>query len=151
MQQLDQRLGGGGEMDKVDRNILLVIVVIILLIGLFCGWLVYGAYRNDPEMFDCYYVDAPFGRFWTDTEGRLFFGSGYITSDLTESYVIKYWDSQGQLQTLICSAEDTPIIVDGTLRVTKWFNGNRNMGSRHFTHATIHIPYLPPGGYDNIQ
>ena len=107
------------------------------------------------EYYDLYHVNAPFGTFWVDIEGRFIFGCGRITSDLIETYTAKYF-KDGQLLTLNLDAEKTPVAPDGTFRleiqrkcmwIKHWYESESYLCENSFYKNTvryiIHVPALP--------
>lgn len=106
-------------------------------------------YYSENALYDLYYVDAPFGTVWIDIEGRFFLLSGYITSDLKESYTVKYFNGN-KLHSKMVEAEETAVIADGTFQyeVTTIYEEYYQFGEyveREIWNQnyTIHIPQLP--------
>jgi len=133
-------------MKKCDSWKLLIVGCVVASLIIISFGLVASTRTWGTNIYDCYYVDAPFGRYWTDTEGQFFLASGYITSSLTESYTVKYWKGD-KLETIILDAEDTPIIVDGTLRLSQRYT--KIVKRIDILETIIYVPFLPEGGYDS--
>lgn len=137
-----------GEALTAIGGVALLAMFPIIFVG-FVGFMVWdGSGRHtdvNSTFFNLYDADFPYGRFWVDTEGRFFFASGRITSELTESYSVKFW-SNDELHSLILTATDTPIIVDGTfqLEVISTTLKFRITVYETKTSYKIHVPYLPP-------
>ena len=107
------------------------------------------------EYYDLYHVDAPFGTFWVDIEGRFVFGCGRITSEFKEVYTAKYFKDE-QLLTLNMDAEKTPVVPDGTFRfeiqrkcmwIKHWWESEPylcgNSSYKNTIRYIIHVPALP--------
>ena len=86
-----------------------LVVTIIMFAGFF--WFI-GEVSNEFEVdhsyetnetYEIWDAKAPFGNYWTNTEGSGNFIYYESTSSLTESYTIKYLDD-GELKTVILSA-----------------------------------------------
>lgn len=96
---------------------------------------------------EVYRVIAPFGIIWT--KGRAVFLSG-TQFDMNEKYVIKYLDGN-ELKTVIQSAEEVSIVIDGTLKLSeyRYMQYNRNTGEildENYLDAKqfqLYIPALP--------
>lgn len=138
---------------------LVAVGCIVLVIAIFCaisGCNIDGQIEWTSEYYDLYHVNAPFGTFWVDVEGRFVFGCGRITSEFMETYTAKYFKG-GQLLTLNINAEKTPVVVDGTfrfevqreyMRVRRWWESESSLISCERYRGVsikyiIHIPALP--------
>jgi len=108
-------------------------------------------YHIESEYWDLYYVEAPFGYMWVETRGAFVFGCGRISSELHESYIIKYFDGD-ELLSKTMFAEETAVVVDETFRLEKelTYNKVKNLWRPMYIEKNpireryiIHIPYLP--------
>jgi hypothetical protein len=94
----------------MKRKIIPIVVIGIILISM-VG--LTGCVTYVDKEFDVYITDAPFGRYWVHTFGSFCFFSGYMDSDLKESYTIKFMDGD-KLYTLITPSTDYRLQVHFT-------------------------------------
>jgi len=126
------------------------VVVIFLLVSAVAT----VSHPTQIEYYEVYKATVPFGEFISSGElgGFMFFGFGGVSGSLSgdEYYLVKYFDGE-ELKTLKLDAEDTPLIVDGTLRleviseptIIRWFFIFKTVSEDMFPDYRIHIPYLP--------
>jgi len=72
---------------------------------------------NEYALWSC---DAPYGRYWVDTEGTLSFLWGSIDSTLVESYTLKYLVGD-ELKTLILSSTAENVHLHLTVNLSMTF------------------------------
>ena len=93
----------------------------------------------DIKQYKVYITDAPFGRYWVHDTGEIGGGflyfHGYYTSDLRESYTVKYFFGD-ELKTMIVSSTDDTFHVhltndsnNMTLQITKDYRHSDSTGS----------------------
>jgi len=162
-------------MDKNTKSNIIIIGILLIAFLLFLAFIDYSSKQKRlystyetvsvrrSAYYDLYYAKAPFGLLWIETtaSGSFFFGVGRfdLSTDLTETYVVKYWDGN-ELKTRQFDAEQTSIIVDGTFRLEKrysyltYYNYYGDViGTRSYKDVeasflngikwNIHIPILP--------
>jgi hypothetical protein len=91
-------------------KVILVMCIIAISAILAASW-VLGPTTTKIESTDSYEIwdlNAPFGRYWVDTNGRFIFASGNLDSEIQESYTIKYLVGD-ELKTVIVSSTDTNV------------------------------------------
>jgi hypothetical protein len=101
---------------------------------------------DENSIVDLWYTQAPFGVIYADVSGHFVWGSGTLTTSPSEAYSAKYW-KDGQLQSLVLDATETPIVVDGSFKLTistpHQFNlYGLELGTGEPTYI-LHLPYLP--------
>lgn len=133
----------------MDRDYAVIWSVFILIIsGMCCLALTVQDEVVEINIFEVYTMTAPFGFFTVKGEmgGGVFSFYGYISG--SENYDVKYMDND-ILKTLILNAEETDIVIDGTLsveqqRVSHWgYFLFLKWEIRWKYNYVIHIPYLP--------
>ena len=65
-------------------------------------------YEVSHEVFS---TDAPFGKYWTNIHGTFFLASGSFSTDLIESYTVKYMGDNNAVYTLIKTSSDSTLTV----------------------------------------
>ena len=70
---------------------------------------------------DLWYAKAPFGVCYSDVSGHFIWGSGSISSDVGESYMLKYWEGD-QLKSMTVDASTTSIVVDGKFQIEQTYS-----------------------------
>lgn len=134
------------------------------VLGVFCVlgiiWLasIFTATHHEyHEYCDIYKATVPFGEFVQTGRlgGFMFFGFGSVGGSLSgeEFYLVKYFDGE-ELKTLKLDADETSLIVDGTLQleIISTYSSGRHffvfdwVEKPHrdsYPEYRIHIPYLP--------
>lgn len=127
---------------------------------LFSTWI--GVMGSSPStqksmFYPIYHATAPFGVLWRDVEGRFIFGSGYITTELVETYIIKYMIGDA-LHTKTFDATVHALIVDGSfvleeqiVETTYPITLFEVVQSQTTEGYVIHIPFLPPTNGSTVQ
>lgn len=125
---------------------LLSVLVAFLILLAFSVTNCEQGHQTKTTYYDVYHAEAPFGVLWVKTRGSFVFGCGSISSQLKESYIIKYWIGN-ELHSVTLDAEKHPIIVDGTFKLEYHevicFNNCRK-AYRNTGWIGLHIPDLPP-------
>lgn len=111
--------------------------------------------------YSLYTVDAPFGILWRETTGSasifIVFGTARLDTSLQETYNVKYFTDENniQMQTLQLKATDTTVMGDGKfsleyrVTVTSVINpvyGNLTNSAERRVEYIIHIPKFPDVG-----
>jgi len=114
---------------------------------------------TESYYYKVYYVEAPFGIIYTDTEGSFVFASGDISTQLGEAYVVKYFYSE-ELKSLTLDSSRTSIVIDKTFRLERRYSvykfrcllGEGQVYENYNPTYKIHLPFLPnityPERYD---
>lgn len=66
---------------------------------------------SETTTIDVWYTDAPFGTYWVEQTGRGNFICYRQSSNLRESYTIKYWDDNDELHDLYFESMDDSLTV----------------------------------------
>lgn len=103
-------------------------------------------YSTRSELYDIYTAECPDGYYWVDIEGRGVLFRSYITSDLKETYTIKYWINN-EIHTKMFESTEEPLIIDGTfllekiIKVTRYYEFGELQNTMESTiDWKIHLP-----------
>ena len=96
--------------DKVVKTfftifIVAMVLLVLTVIGVAMGANLFGEVRETHEEYDVIYVDAPFGRFYSGTEGHMTWPTGEQWVTTGEAYTVKYLEGN-EIKTKILSSED---------------------------------------------
>ena len=140
--------------------VVIFLSIFILSLG---GFIYYNSQFETRDVahstfYDIYRVTAPFGVFIVEGHGEgggcIIVFHGEFDFEMMEQYVVKYFDGN-EVKTGIYNAEETPLVVDGTLRleriVTKKTSFWKSTGDVKWVEDSylwnyqykVHIPFLP--------
>jgi hypothetical protein len=87
-------------MDDGDKCVIAIGILVIVVGFMFVGYAVSNSHNVTTETHNLYSCNTPSGYLWTETSGGLF----AISSSLQDSYVLKYFDANGEFKTIILDA-----------------------------------------------
>lgn len=125
------------------KHKLIMIGIILMLLGITIS-LAGCVSESHHKYINIFITDAPFGKYWVHTYGHFILFSGYIDSNLVESYTIKYMDGN-ELKTIILSSADERLHIYLT-------DDNTSMYMDIFVNMTSMTGgESKPFGYMNVQ
>lgn len=107
------------------------------------------------DIWDC---DVSEGHYWVDTDGKIVFVFGYLSSDLRLTWTVKYLINGTVIRTVLLDAEKTDLVVDGTFQLEIFEDGTcirDSKGEKCYwgkdvwggkTEYRIHLPVFPERG-----